>query len=76
MYSIRNSKYTFFYIHFHYKPDRQAGQMTGPRVGGGWDIGSACHELNLVGGGGLCAGPNQGAWGVGNPPPRHSWLAG
>ena len=23
--------------------------MTGPRVGGGWDIGSACHELNLVG---------------------------
>ena len=35
MYSIRNSKYTFFYIHFHYKPDRQAGQMTGPRVGGG-----------------------------------------
>ena len=60
MYSIRNSKYTFFYIHFHYKPDRQAGQMTGPRVGGGgWDLGSACHELNSVGGGAYAQAPTR-----------------
>ena len=79
MYSIRNSKYTFFYIHFHYKPDRQAGQMTGPRVGGEVGFRECLPRVKFGRGGGLCAGANQGGWwGGGSPPPPQlaGWLAG